>query len=107
MADAARSQQGELGEDGLHVVDVLVEDVGPDALVGQAVLEIQVFGVVLRGQQVHGRALGEHADVRVFLHFPGEHLDDVPPGVVVAVEDAGQGVAAFPGQVPVRPAGAG
>ncbi len=46
LAHAARGQDREVGQDGLHLLELLVEDVGPHALVLEAELVVQVLAVV-------------------------------------------------------------
>jgi len=96
----ARGQHGEVRQDDLHLAQGLVEHVGAHALVGQIVLEVQVGGVVVGGQEVDGRALGQHADVRAVAHGLGQLLHDGQAGVILGVQDARNAVPALAGEVP-------
>ncbi len=98
---SARGQHGEVREDYLHLIERLVEHVGPHALIHEIVLEVQVGGVVVRGEQVDGRAVGEHPDVGALRHGLGQLLHDGEPRVVLGVKDAGDAVPALAGEVPV------
>jgi hypothetical protein len=57
-------------------------------------------GVVVRGQEVDGRAPREHADIRVFAHGLGKAFHDGQAGVILGVKDARHAVPALAGEVP-------
>ncbi len=96
----ARGQHRKVRQNDLNLIQGLVEHIRAHALVGQIVLEIQVAGVVMRGQKVDGRALGEHADVRAVAHGLGQLLHYGQAGVVFGVKDARHAMAALPREVP-------
>ena len=63
LPHAAGGEHCPVGEDGFDPAELFVEDVRPGALVLQLVAEIVVLGVVVRGEQVNGGAVGKKADV--------------------------------------------
>ena len=68
LPDAAGGKHGEVREQGFHFPGVLVVDVGPEALVVELVAVFLIPRMVIRGNQVHGGAPGQDADVRRHAH---------------------------------------
>lgn len=68
LPDAAGGKHGEVREQGFHFPGVLVVDVGPEALVVELVAVFLIPRMVIRGDQVHGGAPGQDADVRRHAH---------------------------------------
>ena len=68
LPDAAGGKHGEVGEQGFHFLGVFVVDVGPKALVVELVAVFLIPRMVIRGDQVHGGAAGQDADVRGHAH---------------------------------------
>ena len=99
LAHAAGGQHGPVGEDGLRFAALLVEDIGPEAAVGDAVAVLSDAVVVAAGQKIDGGPPEKAGDARMGRHLRREAVHDGLAGIIGPVQDARRAVAAFPREV--------
>ena len=99
-ADASRGQQGHFGQEGVDVVRLLVEHVGPVTLDTGRVVRHDLPQVVLR-QYLDGEEVLVHIDFGMLAHLPDEALLYLVARVVLVVQDAELRMPAFLVQVEV------
>ena len=94
VAAAARRHDGGLGEHGLYLVGLLVENVGPEAGQPPGVARDELAQMVL-GQQVDGEMVLQHRNIGVAADRFDERPFDLGAREVFVVEDAVFAVAAL------------
>ena len=97
-AEAARRENGFLGQDGEDFSCRLVEHIRSDA--GQRAIDIRGFDRVVRWrQQIHRGGVRDHFHFRVGSHPLEECPLDREAGLILVVDDARDGMAGLGGQI--------